>query len=85
MHRVAMSKTYCWYDNKSHKIKFKCRGSKAKYSKIYDKATNSTSENRRFQIINQMFATDQQTNKELFYGKRVIRKELILPEKKSSE
>ena len=80
------SKTYCCYDNKTDKFKFRSRGLNkrsledsgdrpmSKYRRVLAEAINLTSTNRGFRTINHMSATYEQTKKGLiyFYPKRQV-------------
>ena len=69
------SKTYCCYDNKTEKFKFRSKGLNkrvledsddgpmSKYRRVHDDAINLTSSKREFKSINHMVATYEQTKK----------------------
>ena len=73
------SKTYCGYDRKSNKYKFKSKGLNertlkdcgdgpiSKYCKVLQEAVNVTSTNRGFRTIQHSVATYEQTKKGLSY------------------
>ena len=86
------SKTYCCYDRKSNKYKFRSKGfnkrtledcgdrAMSKYRKVLQEAVNVSSTNRGFRTIQRSVATYEQTKSGLsyFYPKRILEEDGIL-------